>query len=300
MGRRRRKTSHEHEAHAGAEEIWPAYVDVLSAAFVFILLAFFALMTRDVKEHEDKEKEQKTNVLAWTEYQAALSTWQRKAEQLIQDLPNWYLDHVQEEVLKDHPAAKELRKACSHVENGIFRADGLDHDRRHELTIVCKLTDALIFFKSKEWQPHYTPPELPQALVALANDLTSTACDVPAGAAKHPWCAAGIDVIGHTDCRHMDRSGNWELSTNRSGRVVKDMLAVDQPQPVKPSPGFRVIASGLEARSPEPGCACDEAGNAPPGCHDRNRRVEVRIRLRSTPIELPPVPPAQRSGQGVR
>ncbi len=294
--KRHRRRLHGADDVAGHSEVWPAYVDVLSAAFVFILLAFLALMTRDAKSTEEREGgDKKVAKLA-----AEISKWQAEAGTLVYAVPDDYKRHLETEVLAGLAAREDLLKACVADLPGqastTFDESKLDPDRRHAVTVVCTLRSDLISFVTGKWEPGYTPRDLQDALVRVARDLTTREC-LPGPFPR--WCATGFDVVGHADCRpvsvelHRNRKDdaggpsltNWELSTNRAGSVIRNMLALGTPTEVSLRPSFDVFAGGREARDAvDPSCECSVT--AP--CHDQNRRVVIRIKLKSPP--LPPKP----------
>ena len=291
--RRRNRTAE--EAPANHSEVWPAYVDVLSAAFVFILLAFLALMTRDAKSAEEREHSD----VKQAQLAKAIAAWEAGVKQVVEAVPEQYKAHLRDDVLGSLTSKDELLKACVAElptnASATFDDSKLDSDRRQAVTVVCTLRSDLVSFDTGRWEPDYTPDDLQDALVRVARDLTTREC-YPGPLAA--WCSTGFEVVGHADCRPVSsgrasadsgRGGrpltNWELSTNRSGAVIRDMLALGTSAEVGLRPTFDVFAGGRETRERlDALCDCSSADS----CHDKNRRVVVKIKLKTPPLDAKP------------
>lgn len=275
MSRRRRHAATEPDSHA--DEVWPAYVDVLSAAFVFVLLAFCAMLTNQVSAAAGMRKPRPSSTSVAPTINVSATP----------------VDNASGDFLALLPA--ELAGVCALVSAelqamdpalvGIYHQALIDRDGRHPLTVVCSLGNNFVRFASRSSVPEYTRPEIKPALGQLALLSLSRPCAL---ATADAWCVSGLEVVGHADCRRLGDDGasitNWELSTNRAGAVIRDMLGRVPGIAVPPSP-FRIGAGGREARepiAPLAGCDTPNPSAAERWALDKNRRVEVRVFLKTS------------------
>lgn len=282
MPRLRRRTIAPPQAAAEpeADDIWPAYVDGLSAAFAFMLLAFFALMTRDAKQLEDLEAAEIAGRSAIGEYESAL----RAREQLRVSA----LLQLQSEVAAINGALpKSNPSPCL-----LAAVDSIGNVSRVEAEIVCTFSEGRIQFPTGSSDPQYMPDDLKSQLGKLAELVRDRACTQTQP--DDQWCSASLEVHGHSDCvamRTPDGKTEWELSTDRAGRVLRDMIQPADGAAVPLPADLTVLAVGEGDRRPTAKAApCDCKVRDDP-CHRPDRRVEVRFRVRSRSIGLPPPRP---------
>lgn len=307
MSRRRRHSTS--SAH-GETEVWPAYVDVLSAAFVFVLLAFAALLTRDVAQEDDRNAAHARKVQDDSDFRTKQDEWLRNGAQAVRDAAEGMRDDLKPVGLAGActlPDATQLSLNPLLVASFSEKQLELDPDHRHPVTLVCTFSEnALRFAKGKEEPEPPSKREFVPKLQGLATRSANRRCQ--AATDRPSWCCAGLEVVGHSDCQPLpdDSKTNWELSTNRADWVLRQMvsdLTVDQLRQRE----FRLGASGRADREPrvDTSAICADKGNlkrilAGPDSEEKrvvdstlsqNRRVEVLIFLRTKALEPRPMRP---------
>ena len=286
--------------------MWPALVDVLAAAFVFLLLAFFGLLTRDVawqgtlaaKEHEAggklarevecarKRAAHDKDVSDWT---AQVLAAQRSTVDEYLRVLRGHLDGAD----MDEAKASLLVDACK-AGHAVDKLDDGDQEavRRRDVLITCGIQsgessdsdETLIHFRVGDAEPDYAGGLL-LALRDTAADLLDRSCSKSAED-KDTYCAAGFEIAGHADCIGTDAGRSyWKLSTDRAGSVIRDMMTYRLTKAARADLPFQIQASGYETRVAANGdCSCDkdrDEWSQLPACLAENRRVELRIRLKT-------------------
>ena len=107
-------------------------------------------------------------------------------------------------------------------------------------------------------------------------------------------CTAGFEVAGHADCTGTDSGRSyWELSTNRAGAVIRDLMTGDLDELAKTDVQFTIQASGYETRvAANPACSCDrDDWRGQRACLANNRRIELRFRIRTKVLPSAPQRP---------
>jgi hypothetical protein len=272
MPRRRRHAPTESESHS--DEVWPAYVDVLSAAFVFVLLAFCAMLTNQLSAVAKPNPEP---VVDGPATPLPISS-------PVGEVGGDFIELLPDELKGVCALVSAELQAMDPALVGIYHQALIDRDGRHPLTVVCSLDNNLVRFASRSSMPEYTKTSVKPALGELAMLALSQPC---AEADAADWCVSGLEVVGHADCRRLGdeytSTTNWELSTNRAGAVIRDMLAHISDDLVPPAP-FRIGAGGREAREPIAplvGCDTPSPDSVEQWALDKNRRVEVRVFLKT-------------------
>lgn len=303
---RRRQGDQEEQAF----DVWPALVDVLAAAFVFLLLAFFGLLTRDVawqgtlaaREREAGEK--LAREVACARKRAAhdhdVEEWKGQVLAAQRETVAAYL-----KVLRGHLDAAEMDEARATLLVGACKpgpaVDKLDDGdqelaRRRDVLLICGIQsgedsdseETLIHFRVGDAEPDYAGGLL-YALREAAADLLERSCSKE----SYPiadYCAAGFEIAGHADCIGTDAGRSyWKLSTDRAGSVIRDLMTYRLTNIARADLAFQIQASGYETRvAANSECSCDKTKDEWsrfPSCLAENRRVELRIKLKTK--ELP-------------
>ena len=284
-------------------EVWPAYVDALAASFAFLLLvlAIYVFIVSGTKSRLDSElNRSKDNQRTY----AAANDVRHGAEAKARGIPEHFRD-VAAQGMHDGAAAnamaiEELLNGCETPQADKVHLEPEDAQHRAGVLVVCRLPECMIHFVQGQREPNYGGhPGCPVAIAAqdrkaalqsLVGVLLKLAC------ARNPpadelgaWCVEGLEVSGHTDAVRREAKGytNWELSTDRAGQVIRDLTQPYAEQLDAPElrEQFHLLASGYESRAPAVECpAADKNAE----CHGKNRRVELRIRLRSEPLPANP------------
>jgi flagellar motor protein MotB len=293
MSKRRRQAN---AATHTDSEVWPAYVDVLSAAFVFVLLTFAALLTRDVADAEQRQKDDETVRKEEIAFAKALSDWFKAGNDAVKQAAEGMANDITPVGL---PASCTLPDAAQLQVNptlvAAFSEQLIDKvQKRHPVTLVCTFSESELNFPVNQVEPDRAGRDLVPKLQKLARTVVNRHCSE--ADARSPelrdWCASGIEVVGHTDCRPLmehNRRTNWELSSDRAGWVLRQMISdlTDLPEDQHQ---FRTSAAGRADREPRHGYTnvpCDQRADAE---RKRDRRVEVLIYLRTKPLDDKPEP----------
>jgi hypothetical protein len=299
-----RRLADRHESPEEMSEVWPAYVDVLAAGFVFVMLVLlaFAYTERQVQQSRDRQRRlrDRAGQLAMDKWRDDVGVWEKKAGDLV-DASHASLMSTWSGLPECARSTLQLKELCSrrHDNTNAVRKSG----GRIEIDVRCELSEEEIGFESGQWKPKFRSADDEHCLRRAAEVLYGHRCrgSEVAGA----WCATGVEVEGHADCRRLTKGGltNWELSTNRAGAVIKSMM-LDRPiAPIRlgAAPDFLVRAAGYEAQQPAdlPGaasqvnCDCDGPDDA---CHRRNRRVILRLKI-ATAEEFQRIPEQPLNGR---
>lgn len=308
MSKRRR---HVPQTPHAETEVWPAYVDVLSAAFVFVLLAFAALLTRDVAEQEERIYGAGMDRAEAEKYQHAFAEWLRDGQLAVNHTAAEMANELTPVGLAASctlPDAAQLAMNPNLVAAFSEKLVELDAARRHPVTLVCTFSPEALGFPEGETKPEpIVRARVVPKLVALAQKIVDRNCGLERGA--DAWCSSGLEIIGHTDCRPVTKndSTNWELGSDRASWVLRQMLAGVPSLGSLRQESFRVGAGGRADREPrvDTSSACGNSdsiqsllSSSLPGLRRaveadlaQNRRVELLVFLRTKPLAPRPLAP---------
>jgi hypothetical protein len=253
-------------------EVWPAYVDALSAAFVFVLLLFFVVLIRDVRTAEEKEARIKQIRRRDLASEAQQHAWTQSALANTIGLGALVNDWNSKLDISPIPCALDTNGIRANIPNRMLSG-----------TVRCRLDESTINFGTNRVEPQYAPPILLQRLQAFAGDLQRRTCRP--GSTMVSWCVRTLEVHGHADCARLWNSSRteWELSSDRAGQVLRDILERQHGDEIYRQTGLRPQAVGHGASEPvDNTCDC-RRGSDP--CHDRNRRVDIIFQL---DVSIPP------------
>lgn len=293
-------------------DAWPALVDVLAAAFVFMLIAFIGMLVREfglnarlaatAAEEGEFLATQVACTRARAQYDKSLEAWSKGVVAAAESATSTYADDMVTDLLAagvSDSVAVEFRNGCTvkKVAGEAAAADAETKAARREILMICTVPsggrydpDSLMHFEVGGAEPMYAPGLL-RGLRAVIENALDTSCSAPDGADAKELCTAGFEIAGHADCTGTDAGRNyWELSTNRAGAVIRDLMTDSLVDQAKSDLQFTIQASGYETRvAANPDCSCDRADwRGQTECLANNRRIELRFRIR-TPV-LPGIP----------
>lgn len=308
MPKRRRHAS-PNSAHAETE-VWPAYVDVLAAAFVFVLLAFAALLTRDVADEEQRLELEGRSQQDLAEFGRQFQQWLQDGQAAVNEAAVGMASELTPVNLAASctlPDANQLGMNPTLVASFSEKQVELDPQRRHPVTLICTFSEERLRFEPGDVRPDERSRRVAvPKLAEMAKKIVGRRCGPQTNSSA--WCASGLEVVGHTDCRPLptDERTNWELSSDRADWVLRQMIGElgDLPKAQK---DFRIGASGRADREPRADtsaiCAAPDRlqryllttlsglRDAAESDLTQNRRVEVHVYLRTKPLAERPKPP---------
>lgn len=312
---------------AEAIEVWPVFVDVLAAALVFLLLAFFAILSRDVvaaKQRGDRDGRvaacNREHARVEGDHRRKMAGWEQYVQQLMSETTTTCAETLEKSVPWTEPL-KHLRDArrekgvaeARHLEPFATSADESDSDGFKRGIVQYKYAfdgSGDISFRPGCAEPTFRVADLDTALARVVNAAALHSCTRLPEVAATEWCVIGFEVAGHADCVRLGAGSGlcgahesqardeWELSTNRAGHVIRRIIAAD----FQADDRFEIRAAGYEKRVPVNN-ACDCAGYGGQenhDCLDANRRVEFRIKMKTPALPVKPAKQALPDCEGLK
>jgi hypothetical protein len=294
-------------------DAWPALVDVLAAAFVFMLIAFIGMLVREfglnarlaatAAEEGQLVAAQVACARARAAHDKSMEAWSNSVVEAAEEATRTYAAAIGmrlREAGVSEGAAAAFERGCFVTRSDVDAVVGPSSGpSRREVVLICAVPSGrygpnwLMNFQLNQSDPEYLPG-FKQAMRAVVTDALAGSCTAANSPAAGKGCTAGFEVAGHADCTGTD-AGNryWELSTNRAGAVIQDLMTNVLVDKARADVQFTIQASGYETRvAANRDCSCDRADwRGQTACLANNRRIELRFRIRTRVLPAAPTRP---------